>query len=49
MSEPRTEPCGCVVTMNRGHTHTKLCEHHKREVFKPRDKSEPDNLDLIGG
>jgi hypothetical protein len=49
MSTTYTESCGCVVTTEPGHTHTKMCEQHRREAFKPRDQVEPDNLDLIGG
>jgi hypothetical protein len=41
--------CGCDVYTEPGHVHTKLCEEHRRELFKPRGQIEPDNLDLVGG
>jgi hypothetical protein len=44
------KPCGCIVTTERGHVHTKMCDTHRREAFLPRGKVvEPNNLDLIGG
>jgi len=44
----RVALCGCIVTTEPGHIHTKLCEKH-RLGFAPRaiDKSGTDNLDLI--
>lgn len=44
------KPCGCIVTVETGHTHTKMCEPHRREAFLPRGQvAEPNNLDLVGG
>jgi hypothetical protein len=43
-----TEPCGCAVTTERGHVHTKMCDQHKRETFAPKKESN-ENRDLIGG
>ena len=48
MTNQHTEACGCVVTAEPGHVHTKLCDAHKREIFDP-GQIEPDNLDLVGG
>ena len=52
--ETVTLPCGCVATYGLGHTHTKLCERHRREAFGLRDEPRPsqregDNLDLVEG
>lgn len=45
----RVEPCGCIVTTEPGHVHTKLCDQHKREIFDPKNHDQVDNLDLVGG
>jgi hypothetical protein len=46
------EACGCVVTTNPGHVHTKLCAQHRIEFFSQgniEDALTPTdpNLDLI--
>lgn len=49
---PHTEvkPCGCIETIETGHTHTKMCESHRCEAFVPRRQvEESSNLDLVGG
>lgn len=45
----RAETCGCVVTERPGHMHTKMCDQHQRETFRPRGQVETNNLDLVGG
>jgi hypothetical protein len=45
-------PCGCEVTYDYGHTHTRLCAQHRRETFEPGKapaQAADDNLDLVGG
>jgi hypothetical protein len=45
-------PCGCEVTYDYGHTHTRLCAQHRRETFEPGKapaRAADDNLDLVGG
>jgi hypothetical protein len=32
------EPCGCIRTETQGHSHTKLCIDHRRELFSSRDR-----------
>jgi hypothetical protein len=54
MTPHRTvKPCGCIVTTEPGHVHTKLCEQHRAVTWNLRNGSEirfkPDNLDLVGG
>jgi hypothetical protein len=47
----RIEPCGCVVSENPGHIHTRLCVQHAKQYFMslPKDVvTSESNLDLIG-